>query len=135
MNRCYKLFKATDVKTGEILIGTSEEIAKKIGSRKDSLLSRYKKGLIDKTWKIEQHGRVLKNKKLKKELSNFEKKKLKELEIPENRHTIVALWDSYTSGRSDMFSLVNIATEFSVTVSDIERVLQEEGVQDVHTRI
>lgn len=135
MNRCYKLFKATDVKTGEILIGTSEEIAKKIGSRKDSLLSRYKKGLIDKTWKIEQHGRVLKNKKLKKELSNFEKKKLKELEIPENRHTIVALWDSYTSGRSDIFSLVNIATEFSVTVSDIERVLQEEGIQDVHTRI
>lgn len=135
MNRCYKLFKATDVKTGEILIGTSEEIAKKIGSRKDSLLSRYKKGLIDKTWKIEQHGRVLKNKKLKKELSNFEKKKLKELEIPENRHTIVALWDSYTSGRSDIFSLVNIATEFSVTVSDIERVLQEEGVQDVHTRV
>lgn len=135
MNRCYKLFKATDVKTGEILIGTSEEIAKKIGSRKDSLLSRYKKGLIDKTWKIEQHGRVLKNKKLKKELSNFEKKKLKELEIPENRHTIVALWDSYTSGRSDIFSLVNIATEFSVTVSDIKRVLQEEGVQDVHTRV
>lgn len=135
MNRCYKLFKATDVKTGEILIGTSEEIAKKIGSRKDSLLSRYKKGLIDKTWKIEQHGRVLKNKKLKNELSNFEKKKLKELEIPENRHTIVALWDSYTSGRSDIFSLVNIATEFSVTVSDIERVLQEEGVRDVHTRV
>lgn len=127
MNKGYKLFKATNVKTGEVLIGTSEVIAQYIGSKKESMLTRYKRGLIKKTWKIEEYGRIQKSKKLKRELSNFEKQKLRALQIPDNRHTIVALHEAYTSGRSDLFSLTTIAEEFSVTIDDIEKVLQEEG--------
>ena len=117
-------YRATNVRTGEVLEGASFELAPLLKIKSRSLVANYKRALIKNEWKVEKIEKEV-VKTTPKEVEKFKQRELKRLneEIPK----LLALWDSYTSGRSDYWTIHRIVEEFNVTQKDIIEVLKKEG--------
>lgn len=125
------IYKITNTQTGETYTGTVSECSVVIGCPWRTFSTAWSKpSFTNGLWKCEKVGHVPSHKVLK-ETEAFTKRMQERLKEPSSRNTVKALWDAYTSGRSDMWTLTEIASEFNVTVNDIIKVLEEEGVKNV----
>lgn len=128
-------YEVTDTQTGEVFRGGSYDVGKRLDSSA-SMINSYAKKLPKKgkkkpfknRWTIVRIDDLVQIREDKPaDYSEFYQQKLRQLHDDGNRAKCCALYDSYTSGRSDVWSLVAIAEEFNVTVNDIRKVLKEEG--------
>lgn len=119
-------YKVTNVATGEQFIAKSKEVHERIGLAISSV-SKYADGETEykKKWKIEKAEEISEKRKI--DYFKYNKMKLKQFREPENISKCLALYDAYTSGRSDLWTLTEIASEFSVPIKDVKKVLKEEG--------
>lgn len=119
-------YKCTNIDTGEVFIGKSDQVSEHIGIHQTSVTKYVHARMIyHKVWKIEKYDGVYRVNTV--DYSEYNAEQLKKLQEPENITKLRTLWDAYKSGRSVTLNLNTIADEFNVHPKAIIKALEKEG--------
>lgn len=115
-----KLYQATNLKTGEEIAGGSIALCKQLGVVRTTFYNAYShKRLLHGKWRIEQLGSI--EKEQKHDWTWLETRNENDIDYKK----VKALYESYTSGRSDYWTIPRIAEECGVSSQFIKKVLEE----------
>lgn len=115
-----KLYRVVNTKTGETFTGGSVMCSEKLGITRTTFYNGYShKKLISQEWKIEKVGLI--NKEPHHDWSYLKKQHENNIDCD----MVKALHESYTSGRSEFWTIPRIADECGVSTQFIKKVLKE----------
>lgn len=119
-------YKCTNIDTGEVFIGKSDQVSEHIGIHQTSVTKYEQRGMIyHKVWEIKKYDGAYRDNTV--DYSEYNAEQLKKLQEPENITKLLTLWDAYKSGRSVTLNLNTIADEFNVHPKAIIKALEKEG--------